>query len=98
MCGRFVSTNSAEELAAFFGATADAETPPESFNVAPTDDVLAVVNVGGDNRAVRAFHWGLVPLWAKDTKIASSLINARAETIDEKAAFKNAFRKYRCII
>ena len=49
-------------------------------------------------RAVRAFHWGLVPLWAKDVKIGSSMINARSETLDDKPAFKNVFRKYRCLI
>lgn len=98
VCGRFVSTNSGEEISEYFRAQLDGEAPPQNFNVAPTDDVLAVVSAGGDDRAVRAFHWGLVPLWAKDIKIASSMINARSETIAEKPAFKNALRKYRCII
>jgi len=98
VCGRFVSSNSAEEIANYFGATLDVEAPPANFNVAPTNDVLAVVNSGGDERSLRAFHWGLVPVWAKDVKIASSMINARSETSNEKAAFKGVFRKYRCII
>ncbi|MCU1387870.1 MAG: hypothetical protein JWL72_1208 [Ilumatobacteraceae bacterium] len=98
MCGRFVSTNSAEEIANYFGASFDGEAPPENFNVAPTNDVLAVVSSGGDDRSLKAFHWGLVPIWAKDVKIGSSMINARSETINEKAAFKGVFRKYRCII
>lgn len=98
MCGRFVSTNSAEEIANYFDATVDTESPPQNFNVAPTNDVLAVVASGEDERAVRAFHWGLVPIWAKDAKIASSMINARSETIAEKAAFKGVFKKHRCII
>ncbi len=71
---------------------------PANFNVAPTNDVYAVVNVGGDDLAVRPFHWGLVPLWAKDVKIGSSMINARSETINEKPAYKGVFKKYRCII
>ena len=44
------------------------------------------------------FHWGLVPVWAKDTKIGSKMINARAETLAEKPAFKSVFKKHRCII
>ncbi len=98
MCGRFVSTNSAEEIANYFDATVDTESSPQNFNVAPTNDVLAIVASADDERAVRAFHWGLVPIWAKDAKIASSMINARSETIAEKAAFKGVFKKYRCII
>ena len=108
MCGRFVSTNSAEDVANYFGASfeppeAGGPDLPASFNVAPTDDVLAVVADARSPgievpRAVRSFRWGLVPIWAKDTKIGSSMINARAESVAEKAAFKGVFRKYRCII
>ncbi len=98
MCGRFVSTNSPEEIANYFGASFEAEPIPASYNVAPTDDVYAVVDAGDDHSAVRAFRWGLVPLWAKDVKIGSSMINARAETVAEKPAFKSVFAKHRCII
>ena len=103
MCGRFVSSHTAEEIATYFGASFEAEPLPLSYNVAPTDEVYAVVadgdgHDGTPQSAVRAFHWGLVPVWAKDVKIGSSLINARAETIGEKAAFKKVFLKYRCII
>ena len=98
MCGRFVSTNSAEEIANYFDAATSTENPPANFNVAPTNDVLAVVADADDARAVRSFHWGLVPIWAKNAKIASSMINARSETVTEKPAFKGVFKKYRCII
>ena len=103
MCGRFVSTNSADKIAQYFGASFEAEPLPPNFNVAPTSDVLAVVASSPAGAldvtlAVRPFHWGLVPIWAKDTKIASTMINARAETIAEKPAFKAVFRKTRCII
>ena len=97
MCGRFVSTHSAEQIADYFGASFEGEAPPENFNVAPTNDILAVVS-DGDGLAVKHFQWGLVPLWAKDVKIGSSMINARAETIADKPAFKGVFKKYRCII
>jgi putative SOS response-associated peptidase YedK len=103
MCGRFVSSNSPDRIAEYFGASFD---PPEdggpslpaNFNVAPTNDVLAVVGTGGGGRAVQPFHWGLVPSWAKDTKIGSTMINARGETVGEKPAFKRPFRKHRVII
>jgi putative SOS response-associated peptidase YedK len=102
VCGRFVSTNTAEQIANYFGASFEGDAteaqPPENFNVAPTNEVLAVVNSGGSQLAVRPFHWGLVPIWAKDAKIASSMINARSETVSEKPAFKGVFKKYRCII
>ncbi len=98
MCGRFVSTNSPKEIADYFGASFEADEIPANFNVAPTNDVYAVVGSPDGVLAVRAFHWGLVPSWAKDVKIGSSMINARAETITEKPAFKGVFKKYRCLI
>ena len=97
MCGRFVSTHSAEQIADHFGASFEGDAPPENFNVAPTNDVLAVVSTSS-GLAVEHFQWGLVPVWAKDIKIGSSMINARAETIADKPAFKGVFKRYRCII
>jgi len=98
MCGRFVSTSPPDELAAYFGAEAVAESVLEpNYNVAPTQDVLAVVEDDGA-RYLDAFHWGLVPSWAKDAKIGSRMINARAETLAEKSAFKRSFATRRCIV
>jgi putative SOS response-associated peptidase YedK len=98
MCGRFVSTNSPERIASYFGADYAGETLGENYNVAPTNDIYAVV-AGPDGSAhVQVFHWGLIPVWAKDRKIATKMINARAETVGEKAAFKGVFRKHRCIV
>ena len=98
MCGRFVATADPERIAAYFGATPAAEGLGENYNVAPTQDVLAVVERPGGERRVEAFHWGLIPSWAKDKKIASRMINARAETLADKPAFKGLFVKKRCII
>jgi len=101
MCGRYVSASPPDRIAAYFGADLDVEALGANYNVAPTDDVYAVVATAGDDgpsRAVRAFEWGLVPVWAKDRKVGSKMINARAETIAEKAAFKGDFRKHRCIV
>ena len=98
MCGRFVSTSPPDELAAYFGAEAVAETVLEpNYNVAPTQDVLAVVEDDG-GRYLDAFFWGLVPSWAKDVKIGSKMINARAETLAEKSAFKKPFATRRCLV
>jgi len=98
MCGRFVSSSSADKIAQFFGASFEGEALPPNYNVAPTQDVLAVVADAAGEREVQAFHWGLVPSWAKDIKVGSKMINARSETIGEKPAFKGLFKKHRLII
>lgn len=97
MCGRFVSATPPEEMAAYFGATVATDELPANYNVAPTNDIYAVVHTAAEPQ-LQAFHWGLVPVWAKEQKIGQKMINARAETLGEKAAFKNVFRKYRCIV
>ena len=98
MCGRFVSTAKPEQIASYFGAEADVETLAENFNVAPTQDIYGVVTGPDGVVRVQAFHWGLIPSWAKDRKIGSKMINARAETLAEKPAFKGLFAKKRCLI
>ena len=98
MCGRFVSSHSADKIAEFFGASFEGEGLPPNFNVAPTQDVLAVLGDAAGGREVHPFHWGLVPSWAKEVKIGSKMINARAETLGEKPAFKGLFKKHRLII
>jgi len=69
----------------------------ESYNVAPSQQVVAVVNDGTKNR-LGFLKWGLVPPWAKDEKIGYKMINARAETAAEKPSFRNAFKKKRCLV
>lgn len=98
MCGRFVSSNTPDKIASYFGATFDTEPLGDNFNVAPTSDVYAVVADSTAEPVVRAFHWGLVPSWAKDVKIGSKMINARAETLAEKPAFKGLLRSKRLIV
>lgn len=97
MCGRFVSATPPDQIAAYFGTEAPEALLEPSYNVAPTNDVYAVL-ADGSARHLDAFHWGLVPLWAKDPKIGSKMINARAETLAEKNAFKSAFKRRRCLI
>jgi putative SOS response-associated peptidase YedK len=97
MCGRFVSASAPDEIARYFDADEPDALLERSYNVAPTNDVYAV-SVHGDVRKVEAFHWGLVPSWAKDPKIGSKMINARAEGIESKNAYRAAFKRRRCII
>ena len=97
MCGRFVSATPPDQVAAYFGTEAPEALLEASYNVAPTNDVYAVL-ADGSTRHLDAFHWGLVPLWAKDPKIGSKMINARAETLAEKNAYKAAFKRRRCLI
>ncbi len=98
MCGRFVSTSQPDKIAAYFGAEVAIDGLGENFNVAPTQDIYGVVTGSDGVARVEAFHWGLIPSWAKDRKIASRMINARAETLAEKPAYKGLFKKKRCII
>jgi putative SOS response-associated peptidase YedK len=97
MCGRFVSASPPDEIARYFDAEAPEAALEPSFNVAPTNDVYAVLSDGGVRR-VDAFHWGLVPGWAKDPKVGSRMINARAETLATKNAYKPALKRRRCLI
>jgi putative SOS response-associated peptidase YedK len=102
MCGRFVSAGSPDRIAAYFDTVLPTEVVAESlgenYNVAPTQDIYAVVGAGDGTARLDAFHWGLVPSWAKDRKIGSKMINARAETLAEKPSFKSLFRTKRCIV
>ncbi len=97
MCGRFVATQTSQQVADFFGASAHAASPAPNYNVAPTTEVLGVVDSAGE-RSVEAFRWGLVPSWAKDVSIGSRMINARSETLAEKPSFKRLFRHQRLIV
>ena len=98
MCGRFVSTQSPAQLGEFFGAVPAAPELAPSHNVAPTNDVYGVVALPDGHREVQTFHWGLVPSWAKDEKIGSRMINARAETLAEKPSFKGLFARRRLLV
>ncbi len=98
MCGRFVSSQSPDAIAQFFGASFEGGALAPNFNVAPTNDVYGVVADAGGERRIETFQWGLVPSWAKDLKIGSKMINARAETVGEKPAFRSLLKKHRVII
>jgi putative SOS response-associated peptidase YedK len=98
VCGRFTSKTPAADLAEYFGV--DEVVAPElgaRFNVAPTDETYAVAE-SSDGRRLGTFRWGLVPFWAKDLKVGAKMINARAESLLDKPAFRRTFERRRCII
>jgi putative SOS response-associated peptidase YedK len=97
MCGRFTQQRPASELAEIFAAEPLVDEPGGRFNVAPTDDALVVVQ-REDRRAITAYRWGLIPHWAKDVKTGSRMFNARAETLTTSPAFRDAFKRRRCLV
>jgi putative SOS response-associated peptidase YedK len=98
MCGRFTLTVSGAEVAEWFGL-AEAPLLQPRYNVAPTQPV-AVIRAAADGagRQAALVRWGLVPSWAKDLSFGNRAINARAETVADKPAFRSAFRRRRCLI
>ena len=95
MCGRFTLHHTLEEIEERFAAEAAADAAPR-YNIAPTQDILVVTQNG--NRHLQAYHWGLIPSWAKDPAIGNRMINARAETLAEKPSFRTALSRRRCLI
>lgn len=97
MCGRFVSTSSAADVGLAFEALVRAVDVAPNYNIAPTATIYGVVS-DEKQRVVENFTWGLVPVWAKDRARASSLINARSETLAEKPSFRNLLKRHRCVV
>jgi putative SOS response-associated peptidase YedK len=97
MCGRFTLTADPDVVARRFGAppTQGGNRQPR-YNVAPTQTVVTVTADG--TRHLEQMRWGLVPAWAKDPKRGSRLINARAETLAERPAFRGVLRRRHCLI
>src|ERR1700674_275224 len=96
MCGRFVITSPPAALRQIFGYIEQPNFPPR-HNIAPTQPIPVVIIENGI-RHFRLMRWGLLPAWVKDPRKFSLLINARAETVLEKPAFKNAMKRRRCLI
>lgn len=98
MCGRYSFTPLAEAIADKFQVKEVPEISPR-YNIAPTQQIATVsVNSESSERQLKMLRWGLIPSWAKDAKMGAKLINARAETVAEKPAFRAAFKKRRCLI
>lgn len=98
MCGRFTLRAKLNRVLAEFACdgAAGLNLAPR-YNIAPTQDI-AIVRAAANGRELGFARWGLVPSWAKDPAIGARMINARAETVAEKPAFRAAFKRRRCIV
>lgn len=97
MCGRFAFYSPSEATAAMFGVSGSITVEPR-YNIAPTQYIAAIRNSKEDGRELTMLRWGLVPFWAKDPSIGNRMINARAETVAEKPAYRAAYRRRRCLV
>ncbi len=101
MCGRYALTASRAEILKIFSIARDLTAQEqlfERYNIAPGQKVAAVRRTPDEVRELVALRWGLIPRWAEEAKVEYSTINARAETVAEKPAFRSAFRQRRCLI
>lgn len=99
MCGRFTLRTPAAQMMEIFVVPTMPQLAPR-YNIAPTQLVVCIRSATDEPSAREAVNmrWGLIPFWAKDASIGNQMINARAETVAEKPAFRNAFTKRRCLI
>lgn len=97
MCGRFALWTPPGTITRFFNITVLPEFAPE-YNIAPGRGIIAIRQPEKNRRESALLRWGLIPRWAKEEKIGYKMINARAETLFEKASFKGAARSRRCLI
>ena len=97
MCGRFALHANPHVVALQFGLGMD-PTFEVRYNIGPNTDVLIVREDAGHNRLAYLCRWGLIPGWAKDSSVGSKLANARGETVADKPSFRNAFKRWRCLV
>ena len=95
MCGRFSFSPLAKIIEDRFDVKVDSNYKPR-YNSAPSQDIAVISNLEPDKLSF--YKWGLVPFWAKDPKIGNRMINAKSETVSEKPAFRNSFKRKRCLI
>src|SRR6516165_3618709 len=101
MCGRARLSSDVSEIKLVFSVSPERPTPniPANWNAAPTEDLPVVRSDNtADGRRLDVMRWGLVPFWAKDIKVGFSNINAKAETVDTRPAFREAFTRRRCLV
>src|SRR6202023_503721 len=101
MCGRARLSSDVSEIKLVFSISPERPTPniPANWNAAPTEDLPVVrYDARAGQRSLDVMRWGLVPFWAKDLKVGFPNINAQAEGIDGKPAFREAFQRRRCLV
>jgi putative SOS response-associated peptidase YedK len=97
MCGRFVLVTDLTKITEKFAIGKMASDFQPNWNISPGQYIPAVVQRDGQN-ILESFLWGLIPSWSKDPSIGNKMFNARAETVDKKPSFRDAFKKRRCLI
>src|SRR5699024_891824 len=97
MCGRYTLLADEMKILQRFHLDKGIVGFEKSYNIAPGQNVLAIIH-DGKNRRAGYLHWGLVPFWAKDEKIGYKMINARSETIHQKPSFKHLLCRKHCLI
>lgn len=98
MCGRFMLISSSRNVREHFDVERSIDFH-RRYNIAPSQEIVGVIRSGWDSqREMTTFRWGLIPAWAKDSHSGKALINARAETVADKPAFRNAFKSRRTLI
>ncbi len=98
MCGRLSQTTAADKAARALEIVGELPALPQRYNVAPSLPLAAIRQTEAGRNEWVILRWGLIPHWAKDAKIGYKMINAKAETLAEKPAFRQAVRHRRCVI
>src|ERR1700674_3833931 len=97
MCGRYSITKPIDAVQRLFGVESAINFPP-LYNVAPTQDVPVVRLDKTGRRELVMARWGWIPQWARNETISARLVNARAETLTDSPAFRDAFTKRHCLV
>src|ERR1700687_1437176 len=97
MCGRYALHANPEVVALQFALDNAAEFKA-SYHVCPGREILVVRLDREKKRVARQYRWGLIPHWAKDPSIGNKLANARGESLAQRPAFRDAFRRWRCLV
>jgi putative SOS response-associated peptidase YedK len=98
MCGRYTISNPGEILPELLGGRGEAPEMAARYNVAPTQEAPVVVAGEDGSRRVVLMRWGLVPYWSESAAGGARMINARSETAAEKPAFRDSFKRRRCLV
>ncbi len=96
MCGRYSQAQKVKDIADRFGLKQAPDILKPRYNIAPSQDAPVIIEQ--DGRRLELFRWGLIPSWAKEAAIGLKMINARAETVNEKPSYKRPFQKNRCLV
>ena len=97
MCGRFEIHSTIEIIAKLFAIDSITFDIRPNYNIAPSQNVVAVASDGKKNRLLSC-RWGFVPQWSKELKSGFTMINARAETVADSKTYKSAFENHRCLV